>query len=176
MNIKQLQVLLESGFTIRAEKKFSFWFNLFYKNKTDTIIQLNDLSIGALLEITDKSNLIDIFQIIVHDLKLDTWKMTDNDRCTLALLWTDRLDIMMKAFSAADNITIPSDFSSQWFQTDQVIPIPPTIALLDQIARRVGLTYEQASELRWSEVMWMVRIDKKEAYFNYLCSKKQQRK
>lgn len=176
MNIKQLQVLLESGFTIRAEKKFSFWFNLFYKDMSDTIIQLNDLSIGALLEITDKSNLIDIFLIIVHDLKLDTWKMTDNDECTLILYWMDRLDIMMKAFSATDNITIPSDFSSQWSQTDQTIPIPPTIALLDQIARRMGLTYEQASNLRWSEVMWMARIDKKEAYFNYLCSKKQQRK
>ncbi len=176
MNIKQLQVLLESGVVIKAEKRFSFWFNFFYKDKTDAIVQLNDLSIGALLEITDKNNLIDIFQIIVHDLKIDTWKMFDSDKCILILHWMDRLDNMMRAFSATDNIIIPSDFSSQWSQTDQIIPTPPTIALLDQIARRMHLTYEQASNLRWSEVMWMARIDKKEAYFNYLCSKKQQRK
>lgn len=162
MKIKHLDTLYG---IISINKQLSWIFNLFY-NK-DEIINLDKLSIGALMDCGKSTLPSEQIDIIKKDLNLRF--TTQNDLCILYYKWKDRLNDIAKTFEQLErSVIIPTDYGSQWQQASSKVQIPVEISLIDQIARRMNITWNEASKLSWVEVYLMLKIDKREAYFQYL--------
>lgn len=163
MKIKHLDTL--DGI-ISINKQLSWIFNLFY-NK-DEVIGLNKLSIGALLDCGKSTLPSEQIDIIKKDLKLH---ILESDACILYQSWTKKIIEISKLFEQLErSVIIPTDYAGQWQQASSKVQIPVEVSLIDQIARRMNITWDEASKLSWSEVYLMQKIDKRQAYFDYLVS------
>ena len=138
-------------------KDMSIIARLINRQKRQHIETLDTLSIGALCDISKASLPSEIVDLIIIDLKLHC--MTQSDRAVLWFLWKPLLDGIMEQYRAYDHVSIPSRYDALWTKACSVVNIDPNISLIDQIALRMHLTWTQASQLAWPEVVQMLRID-----------------
>lgn len=161
MKIKHLDTL--DGI-ISINKQPSWIFNLLY-NK-DEVIGLDKLSIGALMDCGKSTLPSEQINIIKKDLKLH---ILESDACILYQSWTKKIIEISKLFEQLErSVIIPTEYAAQWNSASGKVQVPIEVALIDQIARRMNITWDAAAKISWSEVYLMLKIDKRETYFQYL--------
>lgn len=133
----------------------------------DKIESLTDLSIGAVLDIGRAKLPSEIIDIIKNDLNL--YKISEGDLCKFYVnKWKNSLEDIMKQFSNMNSINIPSKYTALWKQACDRVPIAPEITMIDQIARRMHCSWEEASRIKWSEAVLMQMIDQRQSLFEHL--------
>lgn len=135
-------------------------------------VSLDKLSIGAFLDVTRSSNMIDIYSIISNDLGVK-WN-TQNDKCILVIEWLKQIDVFTKAFENIDRLVIiPQNYANEWNQASSKVQVPPEISLIDNIAQHLRCTWQEATKLSVGEVLLILKLQKRDQYFNYLVTNKQ---
>lgn len=135
---------------------------------------LDTLSIGCLCDISKASLPSEITDLIIIDLKLCC--MTKSDRTVLWFLWKPLLDSIMEQFRAYDHVSIPSRYDALWTKACSVVQIDSNISLIDQIALRMHLSWTQAAQLAWPEVVQMLRIDLRARVLDSMIQQQNERK
>lgn len=136
---------------------------------------LDKLSIGAFLDTTRSSNIIDIYSIISNDLGVKC--NTQNDKCILTAEWLKQIDMFTKAFESIDRLVIiPQNYANEWNQASSKVQVPPEISLIDTIAQHLHCTWQEATKVSVGEVLLILKLQKREQYFNYLVTNKQKQK
>lgn len=160
MKIEQLDQLYLRGIKVEHTAQYSDLSIIArIANRPDRqhIETLDTLSIGTLCDISKASLPSEIVDLIITDLKL--YCITKSDRATLWFLWKPVLDMIMEQFRAYDHVSIPSKYDALYTKACSVVKIDPNISLIDQIAQRMHLTWTQAAQLAWPEVVQILRID-----------------
>lgn len=169
MKLKELDAISRIGIEYNNDK-LSKLFKFFYNE--NVIKNLTHLSIGAMLDTTQCYKASDVVDIICKDLKLRF--LTENDKCVLYRYWNKRITEISKTFESIDKLVIiAQNYGAEWSQAANKIQIPPEICLVDTIAKRQNITWNEACKLEWTQVYLMLKIDKREGYFNYLVANKQ---
>lgn len=135
---------------------------------------LDALSIGCLCDISKASLPSEIVNLIIIDLKLHC--ITQSDRATLWFLWKPLLDMITEHFRKYDHVSIPSRYDALWTKACSVVQIDPNISLIDQIAQRMHLTWTQAAQLAWPEVVQILRIDLRARVLDSMIQQQNERK
>lgn len=135
---------------------------------------LDNLSIGGLCDISKASIPSEIVDLVIVDLGLHC--MTQSDRAVLWFLWKPVLDSIMEQFRAYDHVSIPSRYDALWTKACSVVKIDPNISLVDQIAQRMHLTWTQAAQLSYPEVVQMLRIDLRARVLDSMIQQQNERK
>lgn len=175
MKIKHLDAFFENGIDFNIEPaQSSFLFRWAYGDSIDDILSLEKLSIGTLLDISEKTKPSDLVHIISEDLKLHLY--FESDKIYLYLKWSERIKEILQLFSQYNNINIPSSFENEWDKACTIVKISPDLCLIDSIAQRFNLTYEQATKIPWTQVLIANNIDLRKSIFESLCSEKLKQK
>ena len=175
MKIKHLDALFESGIDFNVGHiQPSFMFRWAYGDDMDNILSLEKLSIGTLLDINEKTVPSDLVHMISKDLGLSLY--FENDKVYLYQKWTERIKEILQLFSQYNNISVPSSFENEWNKVCSMIRINPDLCLIDSIAQRFNLTYDQAVKIPWAHVLTANNIDLRKAVFESMCSEKLKQK
>lgn len=175
MKIKYLDALFEQGIGFNIEPvQPSFLFRWAYGDSIDDILSLEKLSIGTLLDINEKTKPSDLVHMISEDLGLHLY--FESDKVYLYLKWTERIKEILQLFSQYNNISVPSSFENEWNKVCSMIRIDPDLCLIDSIAQRFNLTYDQAVKIPWTHVLTANNIDLRKAVFESMCSEKLKQK
>lgn len=175
MKIEHLDTLFDQGIGFNIEPaQPSFLFRWAYKDNIDDILSLEKLSIGTLLDINEKTKPSDLVYMISKDLGLHLY--FESDKIYLYLKWTERIKEILQLFSQYNNIAISSNFENEWNRACAMVKIDPDLALIDSIAQRFNLTYDQATKISWTNVLIANNIDLRRAVFESMCSEKLRQK
>lgn len=175
MKIKHLDVFFEQGIGFNIEPtQPSFLFRWAYGDSIDDILSLEKLSIGTLLDINEKTKPSDLVHMISEDLGLHLY--FESDKVYLYLKWFERIREILQLFSQYNNINIPSSFENEWNKACSMIKIDPDLCLIDSIAQRFSLTYDQATKVPWPHVLVANNIDLRKSIFESMCSEKLKQK
>lgn len=175
MKIEHLDTLFEQGIGFNIESaQPSFLFRWTYKDNIDDILTLEKLSIGTLLDINEKTKPSDLVHMISEDLKLHLY--FESDKIYLYLKWSERIKEILQLFSQYNNINIPSSFENEWNKACAMVKVSPDLCLIDSIAQRFNLTYDQATKIPWTHVLVINNIDLRRAVFESMCSEKLKQK
>lgn len=170
MKKNHLDTLYAVGTNIVNLGELSFWGRLLYKKRLDSIKNLSELSIGAVADIGHAKLPSQIIDIIMKDLNIKY--ISENDQCKLYCYWKKQLDLITKQFSDLERVQIPSQYKNEYSRATATIKVMPEVLLIDQISKRMGILWDQASKLKWSEVLLMQRIDRQNALFEYYVMEK----
>lgn len=175
MRIKHLDnlVLNDIDFSI-GHVQPSFMFKWAYRDDMDNILSLEKLSIGTLLDINEKTVPSELVSMISKDLNIHPY--FENDKIYLYQKWTERIKEILQLFSQYNNISVPSSFENEWNNVCSMIRINPDLCLIDSIAQRFNLTYDQAVKIPWTHVLTANNIDLRKAVFESVCSEKLKQK
>lgn len=164
MKLEQLNALYKAGLdvvTIQLKEPLK----LFRKDITK-------LSIGAFLDTQGAGNLKDMYSIVAHD--LNVFWMPESAKCKLiqdALVFIEQ---MCKAFENIERmVIIPQSYANEWNTASSKVKVPVPISLIDRLAKRNNISWDEASKLPVTQVVLMLTIDRREEYFNYLVTQKQ---
>lgn len=175
MKIEHLDTLFEQGISFNIEHgQPSFLFRWAYGDSIDDILTLEELSIGTLLDINEKTKPSDLVHMISEDLGLHLY--FESDKVYLYLKWSERIKEILQLFSQYNNINIPSSFENEWAKACSIVKIDPDLCLIDSIAQRFNLTYDQATKIPWPHVLVANNIDLRRTVFESLCSEKLRQK
>lgn len=134
-------------------------------------VSLDKLSIGAFLDVTRSNNMLDIYSIIAKDLSVK-WN-TQNDKCILVIEWLKQIDVFTKAFENIDRLVIiPQNYGAEWNTASSKVNVPPEISLIDTIAQHLHCTWQEATKISVGEVLLILKLQKREQYFNHLVAQK----
>lgn len=175
MKIKYLDALFEQGIGFNIEPaQPSFLFRWAYGDSIDDILSLEKMSIGTLLDINEKTKPSDLVHMISEDLKLHLY--FESDKVYLYLKWSERIKEILQLFSQYNSINIPSSFENEWAKACSIVKIDPDLCLIDSIAQRFNLTYDQATKISWTHVLVANNIDLRKSIFESMCSEKLKQK
>lgn len=175
MKIKHLDnlVLNSIDFSI-GHVQPSFLFRWAYGDSIDDILSLEKLSIGTLLDINEKTKPSDLVHMISEDLGLRLY--FESDKVYLYLKWSERIKEILQLFSQYNNVSIPSSFENEWNKACAMVKVSPDLCLIDSIAQRFNLTYDQATKIPWTHVLVANNIDLRKSIFESMCSEKLKQK
>lgn len=175
MKLRQLDIL--NNFTLfNIDENFDN-FSIIFKfthndNEIRKIKNLENLSIGALLEIGNSYSISNTITIIKNDLNLKC--ITENDLCNLYLhYWNKKLLSIQQMFGDIDKgVIMTNQFGNEWNRACQTVVIPFEITTINSLAIKMNKTYDEISKLKWIECYFRIKCDKRNEYFEYLCNEK----
>lgn len=175
MKIEHLDTLFEQGISFNIEHgQPSFLFRWAYGDSIDDILLLEKLPIGTLLDINEKTKPSELVHMISEDLGLHLY--FESDKVYLYLKWSERIKEILQLFAQYNNINIPSSFENEWNRACAMVKVSPDLCLIDSIAQRFNLTYDQATKIPWPHALVASNIDLRRAVFESLCSEKLKQK
>lgn len=171
MKLEQLDALHKAGLDIKNLNlgKMSLISKIFSHKS------LEKLSIGAFLDAVSASKPSDVYSIVAHDLNVRF--ATQNDKCILVREWMDQMNIWSKMFENIERLVIiPQSYGNEWNTASSKVNVPVEISLIDRLAKRNNLSWDDASTISVPQVILMMTIDRREEYFNYLVTQKSKSK
>lgn len=154
------------------EPKLSFWFKLLHHEDE---LSLNKLSIGTLLDAVKSTSPKEMFEIINNEIKLKL--LTDNDKIFIFYKWKEDVERINAMFDALErNNPTDNKYGMLWNKIAERIPVQPEIALIDNIAKRMNVSWKEAQKLEWAEAYLMMAIDKRTALFDEAILKETERR
>lgn len=175
MRVNQIDILNNFiSFNVNENfDNFSLLFKLMHKkDEIDKIKNLENLSIDALLEIGNSYSISNTITIIKNDLNLKY--ITENDLCDLYIhFWNRKLLSIQKLFNDIDkSVIMTNQYGNEWSRACQTVVIPFEISVINSLAVKMNKTYDEISKLKWIECYFRIKCDKRNEFFEYLCSEK----
>lgn len=145
----------------------------FYHRLIARYTKLDNLTVGAYLDIIDSKKPSDIISIIMKDLGIPILLLPEHALCYLYINhWKRQIENYTQAFISLSKAAImPSKFQAEWNEAINRIYVPSEIVLIDSLSKRMNISWEQSLKLKTSQVILMQRIDKQDQYFQYLINK-----
>lgn len=135
---------------------------------------LNDLSIGCLLEIVSSDlKPSEIVAKVVKDLNLP--KVTKTEHIIYLYYFIKHeakkiTDILNTAqFQPSSNTNV-----AEWTRACEEYKISPVLSMIDRIAQRNNITWSSAEKIKWSEVYAQLMIDARSSRYEELVNNKYQ--
>lgn len=154
------------------EPKLSFWFKVLHHEDE---LSLDHLSIGTLLDAVKSTSPKEMFEIINNEIKLKL--LTDDDKIFVFYRWKEDVERINAMFDALErNNPTDNKYGMLWNKIAERIPVQPEIALIDNIAKRMNVSWKEAQKLEWAEAYLMLAIDKRTALFDEAILKETERR
>lgn len=162
-----------SSYKINNWKRFLGFIEKIWKKIKSLFVQnigpnLEDLSIGGLFKAAECKKPSEVINTIISELGLPFPK--DEDLPRLFFQWDSEIKKISELFKQTE--INDSEGNSSYAKASNEVKVPPFATLIDQVAKRMGVTWQEASTFKWSEVYLALLIDKK----NYLFQKDFQKK
>lgn len=145
----------------------------FYHRLITRYTKLDNLTVGAYLDIVDSNKPSDIISIIKKDLGIPTLLLPEHALCYLYINhWKRQIESYTQAFiNTSRLVIIPNKYQVEWGEVISKIQIPSEISLVDHLAKRMNISWDEAIKIKVSQVILMQRLDLQEQYFQYLINK-----
>lgn len=169
MNLTHIDALYKAGQNISGLKlgALSKLYKFLYSS-----VNTQNISIGAFLDAVSASKPSDVYSIVAHDLNVRF--ATQNDKCILAIEWINQIKLWSDMFENIEKLVIiPMSYRNEWNSASGKVKVPVEISLIDRLAKRNNISWDEASKLPVTQVILMLTIDKREEYFNYLVTQAQ---
>ena len=165
MNKNNLNTLVSAGISYKAEMSdFSFIFRFLNRKSLEKLESLENMSLEALLDVTHASEPSEINDIIIKDLGLKVFMTSDYVKVYFIVI--KQLENFQKLFSAiAREHPIISKYDGLYNRVASSFDISPDVALLDSIAKRMSISWDQAKRIPAIQAYLMMLIDRRDACF-----------
>lgn len=166
-----------SSYRINNLERLKRWVGRLIKKIKSLFVQdieanLSNLSIGGVFRATKSSKPSEVINIILEELNLPF--PSNKDIPLLFFQWNSELNEIGELFKQTE--IKDSEGNSAYSKASKEVDIPSFPIIIDQISQRLHISWEEASNIKWSEVYLMMMIDKKNYIFQKEFNKQMQLK
>lgn len=165
------------SYKISFKERFKRWVGRIIKKVKSFFVQdikanLGDLTISGVFKASECNKPSELVNIIIEDLKLPFPRECDIPK--LFFQWDSEIKKIGEMFKNTE--IKDSSGGNAYKKAANETPLPPFPILIDQIAQRLHISWQEASNIKWSEVYFMMMIDKRNYIFQKEYDKQIQQK